>query len=267
MTRGRNNGVDGGLYQIRISQNDMYDIPNRRLLQHRLPGVGYLRIGALRAPLDPPYFFAQEGMIDELAHEARLDPYEFRKRNISHPRWLGVLKAAADAANWTPRVAASAVSKDKIVAGRGIGPGLLDCPERGIHAVDVIAQRAEIDGVLPSTAADVKYLASDPPLALQSDYCRLRFPDHPRRAVGCIGVVEDRQRRCWSLWSRSHSLTVEAQAWFRSTVNPLASRTCRSRRSADGSGLWTSAGRSSTGTRRSASKTATVPHENYWSMA
>jgi hypothetical protein len=112
------------------------------------------------------------------------------------------------------------------VAGRGVGPGLLDCPERGIHAVDVIAQRAEIDGVLSSSATDVKYLASDPPLALQSDYRRLRFPDHPRRAVGCIRVVEDRQRRCWSLWSRSHSLTVEAQAWFRSTVNPLASRTC-----------------------------------------
>jgi nicotinate dehydrogenase subunit B len=113
----------GGLYQVRLSQNDMYDIPNRRLLQHRLPGVGYLKIGPLRAPLDPPYFFAQEGMIDELAHAARLDPYEFRKRNISHPRWLGVLKAAADAARWTPRVSASAVSEEKIVAGRGIGLG------------------------------------------------------------------------------------------------------------------------------------------------
>ena len=99
-------GVDGGLYQIRISQNDMYDIPNRRMLEHRVAGRGFLKIGALRAPLDPPYFFAQEGMIDELAHLAELDPYEFRKRNISHPRWLGVLKAAADAAKWTPRVAA-----------------------------------------------------------------------------------------------------------------------------------------------------------------
>jgi nicotinate dehydrogenase subunit B len=115
--------VVGGLYQVRLSQNDMYDIPNRRLLQHRLPGVGYFKIGALRAPLDPPYFFAQEGMIDELAYAAGLDPYEFRKRNISHPRWLGVLKAAADAAKWTPRVAASNVSGDRVVAGRGMGLG------------------------------------------------------------------------------------------------------------------------------------------------
>jgi CO/xanthine dehydrogenase Mo-binding subunit len=113
----------GGLYQVRLSQNDMYDIPNRRLVQNRVPGVGYLKIGPLRAPMDPPYFFAQEGMIDELAYAARLDPYEFRKRNISHPRWLGVLRAAADAAKWTPRVAASAASSGKIVSGRGIALG------------------------------------------------------------------------------------------------------------------------------------------------
>jgi CO/xanthine dehydrogenase Mo-binding subunit len=119
----RPSGVDGGLYQIRISQNEMYDIPNRRLFEHRVPGRGYLKIGPLRAPLDPPYFFAQEGMMDELAHLAGLDPYEFRKRNISHPRWLGVLKAAADAARWTPRVAASNVTPGAITTGRGIALG------------------------------------------------------------------------------------------------------------------------------------------------
>jgi len=101
----------------------MYDIPNRRLLEHRVAERGFLKIGALRAPLDPAYFFAQEGMMDELAHVAGLDPYEFRKRNISHPRWLGVLKAAADAAKWTPRVAASTVTSAPIARGRGIAVG------------------------------------------------------------------------------------------------------------------------------------------------
>jgi hypothetical protein len=105
----------GGLYQIRISQNDMYDVPNRRLIEHRLDGRGYLKLGPLRAPLDPPYFFAQEGMIDELAYLARLDPLEFRRRNISNPRWIGVLEAAANAAKWTPRVAASNVSSARVV--------------------------------------------------------------------------------------------------------------------------------------------------------
>jgi nicotinate dehydrogenase subunit B len=113
----------GGLYQIRLSQNDMYDVPHRRLIQHRVPAAGYFRIGPLRAPLDPAYFFAQESMIDELAYAAKIDPYEFRKLNISHPRWLGVLKAATDAARWTPRVAASKISREKIGHGRGIGLG------------------------------------------------------------------------------------------------------------------------------------------------
>jgi nicotinate dehydrogenase subunit B len=117
-----------GLYQVRLSQNDMYDIPNRRMIDHRLSANGYLRIGALRAPLDPPYFFAQEGMMDELAHVAKLDPYEFRKRNISHARWLGVLKAVTEAAKWTPRVAASNLSSGKIAAGRGIGLGTHHLP-------------------------------------------------------------------------------------------------------------------------------------------
>ena len=101
----------------------MYDVPNRRMVEHRVPGRGYLKLGALRAPLDPPYFFAQEGMMDELAYLAKLDPHEFRKRNISHPRWLGVLKAVADAAKWTPRVAASTVTDAKIAVGRGIALG------------------------------------------------------------------------------------------------------------------------------------------------
>jgi CO/xanthine dehydrogenase Mo-binding subunit len=121
--RAQGGSAMGGLYQIRISQNDMYDVPNRRLLEHRLDGRGYLKLGPLRAPLDPPYFFAQEGMIDELAHLARLDPLEFRKRNISNRRWLGVLAAAADAAKWTPRVAASSVSSARLVTGRGIALG------------------------------------------------------------------------------------------------------------------------------------------------
>src|SRR6185503_18355698 len=62
-------------------------------------------------------------MIDELAHLAKLDPLEFRRRNISNPRWIGVLEAAANAAKWTPRVAASNVSSARVVTGRGIAVG------------------------------------------------------------------------------------------------------------------------------------------------
>jgi CO/xanthine dehydrogenase Mo-binding subunit len=136
---------DGPLLQLRLSQNDMYDVRNRRMVDHRVTGGGYLRTGALRAPLDPPYFFAQEAVIDELAYLAKLDPYEFRKRNISHPRWLGVLKAATDAAGWTPRVAASAVTGARITRGRGIGLGTHHIPVNQGDRITYAAAVVEVD--------------------------------------------------------------------------------------------------------------------------
>ena len=63
-----------GLFSVHLSQMDMYDVPNRRIVNRRVAGPGYLRTGALRAPMDPSTFFALEGMMDELAHAARLDP-------------------------------------------------------------------------------------------------------------------------------------------------------------------------------------------------
>jgi len=132
--------------QLRLTQNDMYDIPNRRMIDHRLPGLdGYLRSGPLRAPLDPPYFFAQELMIDELAHLAKLDPLEFRLRNISHPRWRGVLEAAAKAAKWTPRLAASTVSNAATAVGRGIALGTHHVPLNQGNRITFAAAVVEIE--------------------------------------------------------------------------------------------------------------------------
>ena len=135
----------GGLFSVHLSQTDMYDVPNRRIVNHRVAGGGYLRTGALRAPMDPSMFFAQEGMMDELAYAARLDPYEFRKRNISHTRWLGVLKAATDAAKWTPRVAASNLSKARVVSGRGIGLGTHHLPQNQGNRVTYAAAVVDIE--------------------------------------------------------------------------------------------------------------------------
>lgn len=120
-------GTDGpggaGLFSVHPTHIHMYDVPNRRIVNHRVVGTGRLRVGPLRAPMDPSAFFALEGVMDELAFAARLDPYEFRKRNISHLRWLGVLEAATDAASWAPRVAPSRPSSATVVTGRGIGLG------------------------------------------------------------------------------------------------------------------------------------------------
>jgi CO/xanthine dehydrogenase Mo-binding subunit len=101
----------------------MYAIPNLKLLNHQVPGQGYLRGAWLRSPLDLSFAFTSEQAIDELAFRLGLDPCEFRRRNIADERWLGVLDAAATAAGWTPRRAASGLSAAQVVTGRGIGLG------------------------------------------------------------------------------------------------------------------------------------------------
>jgi CO/xanthine dehydrogenase Mo-binding subunit len=143
-----------GLFSVHLSQMDMYDVPNRRIVNHRVAGPGYLRTGALRAPMDPSTYFALEGAMDELAHAAKLDPYEFRKRNISHARWIGVLDAATKAANWTPRVAASELSSARIVTGRGLGLGTHHLPQNQGTRVTYAAAVVDIE-VNKSTGAVV----------------------------------------------------------------------------------------------------------------
>ncbi len=101
----------------------MYDIPNVRLVNHHVPGLGYLKGGWLRSPLDLSFSFTSEQAIDQLAFLLKIDPYEFRRRNIKDDRWLGVLDAAANAAKWTAHPAASNLSQAKTVTGRGIGMG------------------------------------------------------------------------------------------------------------------------------------------------
>jgi len=101
----------------------MYDIPNIRLVNHHVPGLGFLKGAWLRSPLDLSFAFTSEQAIDQLAFLLKLDPYEFRRRNIKDEHWLGVLDAAAKAAQWTARPAARDLSQAKIVTGRGIGMG------------------------------------------------------------------------------------------------------------------------------------------------
>ena len=121
----------------RMSTGSMYRIPNRRVVSHAVPMVGLLKGSPLRSPLDMALSFASEQTIDELAVAAKMDPLEFRRRNMGDTRWLGVLDAAAQAADWTPRLAASRLSNDEVVVGRGIAIGT--------HHVSYGAAVAEIE--------------------------------------------------------------------------------------------------------------------------
>jgi nicotinate dehydrogenase subunit B len=133
-----------------VSATPQYNQPNLRLTLKSLPLLNhYLSTGCMRACQAPQAAFAVEQMIDELAHAANMDPYQFRVQNItngndpnpnvnapefpatdsSRDRWLGVLNAAAQAANWQPKVAASNLSNDTVVTGRGIAMSAGDAPD------------------------------------------------------------------------------------------------------------------------------------------
>jgi CO/xanthine dehydrogenase Mo-binding subunit len=101
----------------------MYEIPNLKLVNHRVNGLEYLKGAWLRSPLDLSLSFASEQAIDQLAYLLKQDPYAFRQRNMTDVRWLGVLDAVAKASKWIPRQAASNLSSAKVVTGRGIGMG------------------------------------------------------------------------------------------------------------------------------------------------
>jgi CO/xanthine dehydrogenase Mo-binding subunit len=120
-----------------VSTGAMYAIANRRVVSHAVPMAGLLKGSPLRSPMDMHYSFASEQVIDELAHAAKIDPLEFRRRNIAGERWRGVLDAAAAAAAWTPRVAGATLSDAEVVTGRGIGIGT--------HHVSFGAAVAEIE--------------------------------------------------------------------------------------------------------------------------
>jgi CO/xanthine dehydrogenase Mo-binding subunit len=102
----------------------MYAIPNLRIVSHRVPGMtGYLKGSYLRSPLDIAFSFAAEQTMDDLAYAVGMDPYLFRRQNMTDERWLAVLDAVAEAAKWNPRKAAMNLSKDRVARGRGIAVG------------------------------------------------------------------------------------------------------------------------------------------------
>lgn len=65
-----------------LTLGSMYDIPNYRLVNHKLPGLQYLKGAWLRSPLDLSLTFASEQAIDQLAYVLKVDPLEFRRLNI-----------------------------------------------------------------------------------------------------------------------------------------------------------------------------------------
>jgi CO/xanthine dehydrogenase Mo-binding subunit len=104
----------------------IYGSPSFRLVNHQLPGLnaGMLKSSNVRSPLCLSAHFSSEGMIDELAHAANMDPVAFRTLNMgSDAGWQGVLDAVAKASAWKAKISGSGLSNDTVVRGRGVALG------------------------------------------------------------------------------------------------------------------------------------------------
>jgi len=88
-----------------------YEIPNQRIVFHESNSP--LRQGSYRALAATANHFARESHMDELAHAVKMDPLEFRLKNLKDERLRAVFEAAAKQFGW---------GKSK-AAGQGFGMG------------------------------------------------------------------------------------------------------------------------------------------------
>jgi CO/xanthine dehydrogenase Mo-binding subunit len=125
-----------------LNSGTQYALPARRVTGKSLPlWDTFFKTSAMRAPHCPETCFATEQLLDELAHAAGMDPYEFRLQNIQtgqvndgFGQWRDVLAAVADLAGWEPRPSAAAISRETIVRGRGIAIGGFASSQAGVVA-------------------------------------------------------------------------------------------------------------------------------------
>ncbi|MGE5244433.1 MAG: molybdopterin cofactor-binding domain-containing protein [Betaproteobacteria bacterium] len=118
-----------------------YDVPNRHVEFH--PAKSPLRQGSYRGLAATANHFARESHMDDLAHAIGMDPLAFRLKNLTDPRLVAVLKAAADRFGWQRPLAADG-------AGRGRG---LAC---GVEKGGYTALCAEVEVDRPSGRVNVR---------------------------------------------------------------------------------------------------------------
>lgn len=87
-----------------------YDIPNQRIVFH--PTHSPLRQGSYRGLAATANHFARESHMDGLAHAVKMDPLEFRLKNLKDERFRAVYQAAAQKFGW---------GRAKTAPGQGFG--------------------------------------------------------------------------------------------------------------------------------------------------
>jgi nicotinate dehydrogenase subunit B len=137
----------------------LYEAPNP--VERFIPVNAPLRQGSYRGLAATANHFARETALDELAHALRLDPLEFRLKNLKDARLRAVLEAAAKAFGWGGKAPA------------GHGFGIAGGSEKGGY----LATCAEV-------AADAKTGAIRVVRAVSAFECgAVVSPDHLRNQV------------------------------------------------------------------------------------
>ncbi len=81
----------------------LYNFAQKRIVTNFVPN-GPLRSSSMRGLGAYANVFAIESFMDELAFAAGVDPVEFRLRHLDDERAKAVIQAAAEKANWQPRI-------------------------------------------------------------------------------------------------------------------------------------------------------------------
>ncbi|HEX4757575.1 MAG TPA: molybdopterin cofactor-binding domain-containing protein [Terracidiphilus sp.] len=108
-----------------------YEVPNQIIQYH--PVRSPLRQGSYRSLAAAANHFARESHMDALAHAAKIDPLEFRLKNITDARVRAVLEAAAGKFGWS----SSKASPERafgIACGTDKGGYVATCVEIAIDA-------------------------------------------------------------------------------------------------------------------------------------
>jgi len=114
----------------------------------------HMRFGPWRSVDHTQHGFFIESFIDELADQAGMDGYAYRRKLVEHaPRYLAVLDAAAEAADWGREVP----------DGRGLGIALVD------SFGTVVAQVVEVDVTGPEPKVIHVWCAADPGYVMNPD--------------------------------------------------------------------------------------------------
>jgi nicotinate dehydrogenase subunit B len=103
-----------------------YDVANQRTEYHQVPLI--LRSGSYRGLAATANHFARETHMDALANAAKMDPLEFRMKNLSNARMRAVLGAAAKSFCW-PRKKTQEGQGFGIACGEEKGSYVATCAE------------------------------------------------------------------------------------------------------------------------------------------